>query len=93
MRRVISIAMVVFGSITLLTAVWEFLPPFKSRFYYPHATSACIFGILVLIHVWLNRKPILRHFRKLGWWWIPVGLGAISIVWVGIGLPIIMSSR
>lgn len=90
MKRGISIAMVVFGLAAALTGIWQFFPPFRTTFYPPHAISACIFGLLVAVHIWLNRKPLIRYFKRLRWWWIPVGLGFAIAIWVGIMMPILL---
>ncbi len=82
MRRGISIAMVVSGLIVMLTGIWEFFPPFSDVFYPFHAANACIFAVLIIIHVWLNWKPLLKYFKKLGWWWVLVGLGFAEIIWL-----------
>jgi hypothetical protein len=90
MRRGISVAMVIFGLPTVLTGIWQFFPPFNDMFYMPHVTTACIFGLLVGIHIWLNRKPIVRYFKGLGWQWILIGLGVVYIIWIGIAMPILL---
>jgi hypothetical protein len=82
--------MVIFGLATVLTGICNFFPPFKDEFNPPHATAACIFGLLVGIHIWLNRKAVFRHFRRLRWWWILVGLGFVYVIWIGIGMPILV---
>ena len=88
MRRGIGIAMLISGLATVLTGIWDFFPPFNTVFYHHHATNASIFGILAAIHLWLNRKPVLRYFKGLGWWWILVGLGFVLVSWLGIIRPI-----
>ncbi len=89
-KRVVSIAMVIFGLTTALTGIWNFFPPFNAMFYIPHVTSSCIFGILMVVHICLNIKPFLRYFKKLRWWWVLVGLGLVSVIWVGIIMPILL---
>ena len=88
MRRVISIAMVIFGLAMVVTGIWKLIAPYNTEFYPPHVINAFIFGVLMFIHIWLNRKPILRYFKKLRWWWILVGLGFAAVVWVGTIGPI-----
>jgi hypothetical protein len=88
MRRVITIIMVTLGLTTVITGIWDFFPPFNGTFYVPHTITACIFGILVAVHLWLNRKPVLRYFKGLGRWWILVGLGGALVIWLGIIMPI-----
>ena len=82
MRRGITIAMVVSGLITVLTGMWQFYPPFNDVFYLPHAANAFTFVVLVLIHIWLDWKRLLQHFKRLGWWWLLVGLGFAEIIWL-----------
>ena len=81
MRRGISIAMVIFGTGAVLSGIRQFFPPFDTMFDFAHVTLACIFAILTGIHAWLNRRPLLRYFKRLRWWWILVGLGILSIIW------------
>ena len=50
-RRVISIALVLFGLFTAVTGLWSFFPPFNAEFSPGHAVGACIFGILCGVHV------------------------------------------
>ena len=90
MRRVIGIAMVIFGLTTALTGIWNFFPPFNTVFYPPHAINSCVFGLLAAIHIWLNRKPVLRYFKGLRKGWILVGLGFAAIIYAGIILPIFL---
>ena len=82
MRRAVSIALVVSGLFSAVTGIWNFIPPFSESFSPGHAIGAAIFGILCVIHVWLNWKSILRYFKTLGWWWLPVALGLIATVMV-----------
>jgi len=88
MRRVVSVILVVAGLFTAVTGIWNFFPPLSLSFSPGHAIGACIFGVLCIIHVWLNWKPILRYFRGLGWWWLLVALGLIASVMVAI-MPLI----
>ena len=90
MRRAISIAMVLFGLAMVVSGIQKFFPPVNSFFYPPHAINACIFGLLVVVHIVLNWKSIIRYFRGLSWWWILVGLGFAAIIMVGI-IPLIIS--
>lgn len=89
MRRGVSIAMVIFGILSILTGIWQFLPPFEYGHDPLHIAPAFIFGILVVIHVWLNRKPLVRYFKGLGWRWVFVGLGIILILGGGIVGPLL----
>jgi len=95
MRRVISILLVIFGAATILGAVRNIPIPcfaaFIKEFDVGHALNAGIFTILIIIHVWLNRKPLFRYFGKLGWWWIPVGLGFAGVVWGGVVMTILVA--
>jgi hypothetical protein len=82
MRRGIIIAMVIVGLITMLTGIWELFPPFNETFYPAHVANAYIFAVLVLVHVWLDWKRLVRHLKGLGWWWLLVGLGFAEIIWL-----------
>ena len=84
MRRVIGIFLVITGLFTAVTGIWNFFPPFSLSFSPAHAFGSCIFGVLCIIHVWLNWKSILRYFRSLGWWWLPVALSLIAILVLAI---------
>lgn len=88
MRRIIGILMVIFGLTAALTGIWEFFSPFNTTFYAPHVINACIFGLLAAVHIWLNRKPVFRYFKGLGWRWVLVGLGLAAIIWLGIIMPV-----
>ena len=88
MRRVIAILLVIAGLFTAMTGIWNFFPPYSLSFSPAHAVGSCIFGVLCIIHVWLNWKSILRYFRGLGWSWLPVALAFIAIVALAI-IPII----
>ncbi|MFC1993382.1 hypothetical protein ACFLV3_06225 [Chloroflexota bacterium] len=88
MRRVISVVMVLAGLFAIMTGIWNFFPPFSLSFSPVHAIGATVFGSICIIHVWLNWKSVLRYFRGLGWWWLPVGLGFIAIGVLAI-LPVI----
>ena len=92
MRRVISIAMVLFGLNVLITGIWNIFPPFDTMFFPAHGINSFAFGILAVIHVWLNWKPIVRYFKGLGWWWILTGLGILLVIWAGIIVPVLYIS-
>ncbi len=93
MRRTVSILLVLFGLGLILTGVRNIPIPcfayFARVFDIGHAINSAIFVILVSIHVWLNRKPLLRYFSKLGWWWLLVGLGFAGIIWGGIVITVL----
>jgi len=80
MRRVVSVALVVTGLFSAVTGIWNFIPPFSESFSPGHAVGSCIFGILCVIHIWLNWKSILRYLKTLGLWWILVAAGLIATV-------------
>lgn len=88
MRRGISIAMVIFGIAMVITGIWNIFPPFDTELTPPHIISSFIFGVLIILHVWLNWKPIVRYFKGLGWWWVLVGLGCVFIIWASIIAPV-----
>ena len=93
MRHVISILMVIFGLSAIAGGIWKLFPPYNKMFYVPHIFSAFIFGVLIIIHIWLNRKPLIRYFQKLKWWWALVSLGIALFVWLSVGLPILLGNR
>jgi len=62
-RRTIAVLLVVVGSFTAVTGIWNFFPPLSLSFSPGHAIGACIFGALCITHVWLNWKSILRYFN------------------------------
>jgi uncharacterized membrane protein len=63
MRRVICITMVVFGLSMAITGLMKLFAPFDSAFFPPHAITSIVFSVLVIIHILLNRKPLLRYFK------------------------------
>jgi len=88
MRRGISIAMVIFGLAVVITGIWNWFPPFDTMFFPPHAISSFVFGLLAIVHIWLNWKPLVRCFKGLGRWWILVGLGYALVIYMGIIVPV-----
>ena len=89
MRRVISIAMVLFGFNVLVSGIWNIFPTFDTMFFPAHAVNSFAFGILAIIHVWLNWKPIIRYFKGLGRWWVLVGLGFLGVIWSVVIVPVL----
>ncbi|MFC2069034.1 hypothetical protein ACFLTP_08550 [Chloroflexota bacterium] len=89
MRRGIGIAMVGFGLNVVITGIWNLFPPFNTILYVPHVINSCIFGLLAITHIWLNRKTIVRYFKGLRRWWILVGLGVLLIIWVSVIMPVL----
>lgn len=89
MRRVAGIIMVLFGLATVITGIWNYFPPLDTTFFPPHAITSFVFGVFLIIHVCFNVKPILRYFKGLGWWWIPVFLGFLAIIWAGALMPVL----
>ena len=92
MKRFIGIGMVIFGLAAALTGIWNFFPPFNTIIYTPHIISSYVFGVLAVIHVCLNRKPIAQYFKKLGRRRVLVGLGFAAVAWLGIILPILVKA-
>ena len=80
MRRVVSIILVVAGLFTGVTGIWNFFPPFNQSFSPGHAIGGSIVGALCVVHLWINRKPVAKYIKGLGWWWILIVLGLISIL-------------
>ena len=92
MRRIMGIAMVILGLAMVTTGIWNLFPPFNTVLFPPHIITSFIFGVLVVIHIWVNWKPITRYFKGLGRWWIPVGVGFAAVIWVGIIMPILVKT-
>jgi len=91
MRRVIGIAMVIAGVWAVISGISQFFPPFDMLFDIGHVVSACIFAALVITHVCLNAKTIVRYFEGLGRWWILIGfVVAGTIVFEGIVVTILI---
>ena len=80
MRRVIAIAMGIFGLSMMITGVMKLFPPFNSITFPAHIINSIIFGVLAIIHTFLNWKPLGWYFKGLGWWWILVGLGYLLVI-------------
>jgi len=81
LRRPVSIALGVLGLFTVVTGVWNFFPPFDTEFSRGHAVGACAFGVVGIVHAWLNWNAILRHFGGLGWWrWVLLGATVIGLL-------------
>ena len=91
MRRAVSIMLVVTGLFSAVTGIWNIFPPFSESFSPGHAVGACLFGVLCVIHVWLNWKAIMKYLKNLGWWWILVAAGFIATVMV-IVMPLLRMS-
>ena len=93
MRRVIGIAMVIFGIWAVISGISQFIPPFDTMFDPGHVVSACVFTALVLTHVCLNVKTVVRYFKGLGRWWIPIGfVVASTIVFEGIVVTVMIAT-
>jgi len=88
MKRVIGIAMVIFGLAMVITGIWNLFPPFNTMLFPAHIIPSFIFGLLVVVHIWLNWKLLGRYFKRLGRWWILVGLGFLLAIYLGIIMPI-----
>jgi len=93
MRRTITILLVLFGLNEILSGIKHIpIPCFEAlseHFDLGHAICGGIFMILIAIHVWLNRKPLFRYFSNLGWWWLPVGLGFVAVIWGGVVITVL----
>ena len=89
MRRFISITMVIFGLAMVMTGVWNIFPPFNEMLFPPHIITSFILGLLVIVHLWLNWKSVVRYFRGLGRWWVLVSLGFVLVIYTGIIVPIL----
>jgi hypothetical protein len=90
MRRGIAIAMVIFGLAMVISGIQKLFPPANTFFYPPHVINACVFAVLVFIHIGLNWKSIARYFSGLGRWWVLVGLGFAAVIMVAI-IPLFVS--
>jgi hypothetical protein len=83
-RRLVSILLVITGSFTIITGIWNFFPPFNNTFSPGHAVGSCIFSSLCIFHAFLNWKSIWRDLKGLGWKWVLVASGLIATIIVGI---------
>jgi hypothetical protein len=95
MRRVIGILLVICTSLVVLGAIRN-LPisqfdNFSRQFDIGHAISGGVFVILLGIHLWLNRKSLVKYFGSLRWWWVAVGLGFAAVIWGGIGVTVLVT--
>lgn len=79
MRRGIAIAMVLLGLGTFVSGIVDSSAVSVGGPGH-HIIFAVLFAIVVCIHGWLNRKPLIRYFKGLGWGWVLVGLGLAVIV-------------
>jgi hypothetical protein len=77
-RKATSLALVVSGSFTMVTGLWNFLPPFSETFSPGHAVGACVFSALCLVHVWLNWTAIRRYLTRSAWGWALIALGLVA---------------
>jgi hypothetical protein len=89
-KRVVSISLVLSGLFTASTGIWNFFPPFNESFSPGHAIGSSIFLAICAIHIWLNWKILVRYFEGLGWWWIVVLSGLLSVILI-ITIPILRS--
>ncbi len=79
MRKGISVATVVIGLWTAVSGIIE-LTPYSDGHPEHHVIPAVAFAIVIIIHAWLNRKPLFKYFKGLGWKWVWVGLGSIVMI-------------
>jgi hypothetical protein len=89
MRRGIGISLLLFGLMMAIAGIWKLFPPCNKMLYPPHIFAAFVFLVLLIIHIWLNRKSILRYFSGLGWKWILVSLGFVLIIYYAI-MPLVI---
>ena len=90
MRRGISIALILNTIWLIATGVLQLFPPFNEQVDPNHIIPVVLFIILLSIHLWLNRKPIFKYFKGLGWKWIYIALGIVLILWGVVGVPLTM---
>ena len=88
MRRIVSIAMVIFGISMIITGIMKLFSPFDDMTFPPHIINSIAFGVFSIIHVWLNWKPVVRYFKGLGWYWVLVAAGVFLVAWSTIVAPI-----
>ena len=95
MKRTVTILLVIFGLNEILSGIKHMpIPCFaalSTEFDWAHAIGASIFTILFIIHAWLNREALFGYFRKLGQWWVPIGLGLAAVIWLGIIAPVLIT--
>ena len=90
MRRAVSIALILDTLYLIGTGINQIFPPFNKQVDPNHITPVAIFLVLLSIHLWLNRKPIVKYFRGLRWKWAYVGFGVFVILWGVVGVPLLM---
>ena len=79
MRSFVSIGIALTGIWTVLSGlVMLIVPPIDSHAH--HVAPAILFVIFMVLHTWLNWKPLLLRFRGLGWKWALVGVVAVIIM-------------
>ena len=90
MRRAVSIGMFFIGLVMVVTGVWNLFPPFDTLRFPPHIINSFAFGFLAIVHVSLNWKSLVRHFKGLGSWWILVAILVLTLVWLGVVFPLLV---
>jgi hypothetical protein len=79
--------MVISGLSMVITGILKLFSPFSDMTFPAHIINSFIFAVLAITHVWLNRKPLLRYFKGLRWWWVLVGLGFVLVIWSVVIVP------
>jgi len=45
-----------------------------------HVFAASVLIAVICIHIWLNRKSFLQHFKGLRWKWMLVGAAILAAI-------------
>jgi hypothetical protein len=45
-----------------------------------HIAAASLFVIAACFHCWCNRKPVIKYFNRLGWWWAIIAVCFFAVV-------------
>jgi hypothetical protein len=61
LRSIVTISLSILGIWTIVAGIMD------SDI---HIFAACALTIAICIHIWLNRKSFLQHFKGLGWKWM-----------------------
>ena len=90
-RRGMAIGIVLMSTIVFLSGIRQLFAPFDTIFDWSHVIPSFILVGLICIHLWLNRKALVRYFTRPGKWWWLIGPGIAVIVFTCIVRPIMMA--
>ena len=79
MRRIAVIVMALSTAVMIFTGFSEALPR-HSDLAVHHIVGASLFVIAGCFHCWYNRKPIIKYFNGLGWWWAIIAVCFFAVL-------------